>query len=335
MRRALRSAAALVCLTGCVKSTASAAGAEPVPPVGQAQYLIHKTPAEVFEAIVNPALTTKFWFVNASGRLEPGKEVRWEFPGNVTAQVAVRAFEPNRRLVMEWWSEGQPPTTVEWLLTPKGESATLLGAIHSGFQGEPAVAAGRALDSTAGFTSVLAGMKVFLEEGLQLNLVADSIECLKAAKARPDATAGRASLLIRKPAAEVFEAIVDPAITTKFWFVEGSERLGPAKQVSWVFPGQVTAQVAVRAFEPNRRVVFEWWFGDQRPAPVEWVFTPDGEDATCVSVTSSGFTGDPASIVDQANHSTGGFTFVLTQLKAFLEHDLKLNPMEFSERVKR
>ena len=58
---------------------------------------------------------------------------------------------------------------------------------------------------------------------------------------------------------------------------------------------------------------------------MEWVFIPSGDDATCLSVTSSGFTGDAASVADQANFMTGGFTFVLTSMKTFLEHNLKLN----------
>jgi uncharacterized protein YndB with AHSA1/START domain len=37
-------------------------------------------------------------------------------------------------------------------------------------------------------------------------------------------------MLIRKPVANVFEAIVNPDITTKFWFTKGSGRLELGKQ---------------------------------------------------------------------------------------------------------
>jgi uncharacterized protein YndB with AHSA1/START domain len=33
------------------------------------------------------------------------------------------------------------------------------------------------------------------------------------------------AMLIRKPVSEVFEAFVNPAITAKFWFTKGSDRL--------------------------------------------------------------------------------------------------------------
>ena len=35
----------------------------------------------------------------------------------------------------------------------------------------------------------------------------------------------RAEMLIRKPVTEVFEAFINPAITTKFWFTKSSGRV--------------------------------------------------------------------------------------------------------------
>ena len=58
---------------------------------------------------------------------------------------------------------------------------------------------------------------------------------------------------------------------------------------------------------------------------VEWRFTPHGESATFVSVTDSGFQGNDDEIVRQALESTGGFTWLLAGLKAYLEHGIKLN----------
>jgi uncharacterized protein YndB with AHSA1/START domain len=40
----------------------------------------------------------------------------------------------------------------------------------------------------------------------------------------------RAEMLIRRPVSEVFEAFVDPAITSRFWFTRGSGRLELVKQ---------------------------------------------------------------------------------------------------------
>lgn len=48
-------------------------------PMAAAGMLIRRPVAEVFEAFVDPATTTKFWFTHGSGRLNAGKEVRWEW----------------------------------------------------------------------------------------------------------------------------------------------------------------------------------------------------------------------------------------------------------------
>jgi uncharacterized protein YndB with AHSA1/START domain len=44
--------------------------------VAKAQMLIRKPVAQVFEALVDPAITSRFWFSKSSGRLEPGKRMR-------------------------------------------------------------------------------------------------------------------------------------------------------------------------------------------------------------------------------------------------------------------
>ena len=98
----------------------------------------------------------------------------------------------------------------------------------------------------------------------------------------------KAAMLIRKPAAEVFEAFVDPEITSKFWFNIGSVRLEAGKTVQWDWEMyDVSAQVLVKEIESGKRILIEW------PTRVEWIFTPDGDDATFVSITDSGFQAAP------------------------------------------
>jgi uncharacterized protein YndB with AHSA1/START domain len=43
----------------------------------------------------------------------------------------------------------------------------------------------------------------------------------------------KAEMLIRSPVSSVFDAFVDPAITSKFWFSQGSAKLEVAKTVRW------------------------------------------------------------------------------------------------------
>ena len=132
-------------------------------------------------------------------------------------------------------------------------------------------------------------------------------------------------MLIRRPPEEVFQAIIDPNISTKFWFTKGSGKLEAGQQVKWDWEMyNISAQVKVKKVDNNKRIVFEWG-GYNTPTIVEWIFTPYGEGATFVSVTESGFSGDGDAIVNIALASTGGFTWVLAGLKALLEHGIKLN----------
>ncbi|HSN88929.1 MAG TPA: SRPBCC family protein [Thermoanaerobaculia bacterium] len=135
----------------------------------------------------------------------------------------------------------------------------------------------------------------------------------------------KAQMLIRKPVAQVFEALADPAITSRFWFSKGSARLEAGRQVRWDWEMYgAFAQVDVKAIEENRRILIEW-DGPDNPTSVEWTFEPRGEDQTFVTVKNWGFHGDADKVVAQALDSTGGFSFLLAGLKAFLEHGIELN----------
>jgi uncharacterized protein YndB with AHSA1/START domain len=130
----------------------------------------------------------------------------------------------------------------------------------------------------------------------------------------------RAQMLVRKPVAEVFEAFVDPAITSRFWFSRGSGRLIQGAEVTWHWDMyDASAQVSVKSIESGQRILIEW------PTPVEWVFTPKSGDATFVTITASGFTGTDDEKAAQAVDSMGGFSLVLAGCKAFLEHGVLLN----------
>lgn len=48
-------------------------------PVVKVEMLIRKPVHEVFEAFINPGITSKFWFTKGSGRLEAGTRVQWEW----------------------------------------------------------------------------------------------------------------------------------------------------------------------------------------------------------------------------------------------------------------
>ena len=130
---------------------------------------------------------------------------------------------------------------------------------------------------------------------------------------------------IRKPVAEVFEAFIDPSITSNFWFTRGSDRLEVGKQITWEWEMyNFSVEVTVKELEPNQRIRVDWGAYDS-PTEIEWTFTSLPDDTTFVSITNRGFTGDGDQVVKQAIESTEGFAFVLAGAKAWLEHGIALN----------
>ena len=129
----------------------------------------------------------------------------------------------------------------------------------------------------------------------------------------------------RKPVADVFESIVEPETTSKFWFTKGSGRLEVGKQVQWDWEMyNISIPVTAKVIEPNKRILIEWP-GYSGLTTVEWTFEAQEDGTTFVNITESGFTGDGDELVKQVTSSTEGFTLVLAGLKAWLKHNIKLN----------
>jgi uncharacterized protein YndB with AHSA1/START domain len=142
-------------------------------PVAKAQMLIRKPVAEVFEALVDPEITSHFWFSKGSGRLETGKRVRWDWEmyGHHT-EVDVKAIEKNKRILIEW-NGPKNPSSVEWIFEDKGDKTTFVIVKNWGFSADADKVVAEAIDSTGGFSFLLAALKVFLEHGIQPNFVLD------------------------------------------------------------------------------------------------------------------------------------------------------------------
>lgn len=120
--------------------------------VVEAQMLIRKPVAQVFEAFVNPEITTKFWFTKSSGRLELGKKVRWDWEMfGVGDDLIVREFEKNRRILVEWDNN---PTTVEWSFESYKDGTTLVKISNWNFPSSLDWALPMAVDSKGGYSNL-------------------------------------------------------------------------------------------------------------------------------------------------------------------------------------
>lgn len=132
------------------------------------------------------------------------------------------------------------------------------------------------------------------------------------------------AMLIRRPVSDVFQAFVDPAQITKFWFTDATGPLAPGARVTWTWAMYgVSSVVVVREFVENERIAFSW--GDDDPSSVEWTFQELEPGQTFVEIRNFGFGGTSDEQVAAALDSTGGFALVLAGAKAWLEHGLQLN----------
>ncbi len=137
--------------------------------------------AEVFEAVADPKqLSSYFTTGGASGRLEQGKTVTWDFhdfPGAFPVEVV--EVEPNRRIVLRWEaSEGQPAegedivpagyqTTVTMEFEPLEDGRTLVSIREEGWRPTPAGLAG-SYGNCEGWMQMLCALKAWLEHGINL-----------------------------------------------------------------------------------------------------------------------------------------------------------------------
>ncbi|MCL9804351.1 SRPBCC family protein [Flavobacterium amniphilum] len=134
-----------------------------------------------------------------------------------------------------------------------------------------------------------------------------------------------AEMLIRKPVGLVFEAFINPEITSKFWFTKGSGKLVEGEKVDWTWKMyNHTVTVFVKEISINKTIKVEWGNYDELSS-VTWTFKEIDTDSTFVSVKNEGFKGDSDKVLSQVRDSTEGFTLVLAGLKAYLEHNIQLN----------
>lgn len=133
-------------------------------------------------------------------------------------------------------------------------------------------------------------------------------------------------MLIRRPASEVFEALINPDITSKFWFTRSSGRLESGKTVTWTW-GQfgISAEITVREMEQDQMIRFEWPAEEGSTRTVEISFEPKTVKKTFVRIVERGFDKDDEQLVEKIAGQTEGWALVLSALKAWLEHDIMLN----------
>jgi uncharacterized protein YndB with AHSA1/START domain len=132
-------------------------------------------------------------------------------------------------------------------------------------------------------------------------------------------------LKIRKPVAEVFDAVVRPEKLSGYFVQSASGPLAEGATVKWKFAEVPEAfDVVVRQVVANERIVFEWPAeADGYNTRVEMVFKPLDERNTMVQIGESGWREDPAGIKASYGNA-GGWMHMMCCLKAYLEYGINL-----------
>lgn len=143
-----------------------------MPLQAEAAMLIHKSPQEVFDAMVNPEVMSKIWFTHSTGPIEAGQRLKWTWGMyNVSAEIHVESVEAPHLIRFTWPSPNRE-TTVEMIFTSLSDG-TFLQVTESGWEAGDENLLETLTGQTAGWTMVLAALKAYLEHNIILTLVRD------------------------------------------------------------------------------------------------------------------------------------------------------------------
>jgi uncharacterized protein YndB with AHSA1/START domain len=138
----------------------------------------------------------------------------------------------------------------------------------------------------------------------------------------------KAGLQIQKPAAEVFEAIVDPAKMSNYFISKSSGRMEEGKTLQWNFPEfKDTFPIRVGKIEKNKLVSWYWSTNDKELL-VEIKLETQQDGSTLVNVTEGKMKNDDEGIKWLGGNTEGWANF-LACMKAYLEYGINLRKGAF------
>jgi len=132
-----------------------------------------------------------------------------------------------------------------------------------------------------------------------------------------------AKMLIHKPANEIFEAIVDHEKIGNYWFSSSSERWEQGKTIILKYDEyEAEGEIHVQEVQENKKIVFSWG-GKAADETVVTITLKELEtDSTVIEVNESGLDEDDPEIVHEMLGQKEGWVYVLSCLKAYLEHGI-------------
>jgi len=128
---------------------------------------IRKPVNEVFEAIVDPIKMSNYFISKSSGRMEEGKQIKWQFPEfDMEFPIRIGKIESNKYVSFYWDMDGIE-LLVEMTLTPKENNSTVVTITEKSRNNDEA-GIKWLMGNTEGWANFLACLKAYLEYGINL-----------------------------------------------------------------------------------------------------------------------------------------------------------------------
>jgi uncharacterized protein YndB with AHSA1/START domain len=134
---------------------------------------------EVYEAIVDPQKMSNYFISKASGRMEEGTTVTWQFPEfDMSFPVHIKKTEKDKYISFSWTDPGGNETLVEMNLKPAANESTKVTVTEKSRENNEAGILWLRRN-TEGWANCLACMKAYLEYGINLRKGAFDAESME------------------------------------------------------------------------------------------------------------------------------------------------------------
>ena len=130
---------------------------------------IMRSASEIFEAVVNPDIMTRYFISGSTGRMESGKTLTWtwtDYEGE--HEVKVGKIEKDKVVSFEW-SGSEVNCVVVITLEQKDNDKTLVKITESEWPADYK-GANQCMGQVEGWTHFLMCMKAYLEYGIDLRI---------------------------------------------------------------------------------------------------------------------------------------------------------------------
>jgi uncharacterized protein YndB with AHSA1/START domain len=128
---------------------------------------IQKPVNEVFEAIVDPEKMINYFISKGSGRMEEGKQIKWQFPEfKGEFPIRVGKIEKNK-YISYYWEIDKLELLVEMVLTSGKNNSTVVKITEKSRENDEA-GINWLKGNTEGWANFLACLKAYLEHGINL-----------------------------------------------------------------------------------------------------------------------------------------------------------------------